>query len=181
VGPDPGRGDEGLLDARRGAGFIARALEALAEHVERFVLIVHHEDTAAARHGTRHQMAVGRRRRSRGRSRGPGPAGPADLAATRRHITRAGAERSASGIGPRSNSLPSVNGPESPRLDGSPVYLLREERVTGGSRGREAVSPLLLPALQAPAIAVLRPEAQVTPIFSTLPRIDRSSTGTMRL
>jgi hypothetical protein len=55
VGPDPGHGDDGLLDARRGAGFIAQALEPLAEHVQHFGLIIDHEDTAAAHHGTGHE------------------------------------------------------------------------------------------------------------------------------
>ena len=58
MGPDPGHSDDGLLDARRSAGFIAQALEALAEHVEYFGLIVDHEDTAASRHGNGHERCA---------------------------------------------------------------------------------------------------------------------------
>ena len=58
VRPDGGHGGEGLLAGGRGAGFIAQGLEDVAERIEHDGLIVHHEDTAAARHGTSHQNAA---------------------------------------------------------------------------------------------------------------------------
>ena len=55
---DGGHGGDGLLAGGRGAGFIAQGLKDVAERIQHYGLIVHHEDTAAARHDTSHRKAV---------------------------------------------------------------------------------------------------------------------------
>ena len=51
--PDDGHGSDGLFAARRGAGLVAQVLDGLPEQVQHLGIIVHHEDTAVARHGYR--------------------------------------------------------------------------------------------------------------------------------